>query len=142
MNKLTKILIAVLVVLTAGLTVIHLTTRETTPEKTILVRQAGRERTAAVSELKAARVSGTIVNGKGETAEIDAEGTALSSLAEGGFRIAKVTADDEYSAEVAAEEEGNAFLIVNEDGSVQLVVFGDSNSKRAVRNVVRVEFDD
>ena len=52
-----------------------------------------------------------------------------------------VVADDAYSAEVTAEEiaaPGQVYLMRQEDG-IRLVVFGDSNSKRNVTNVVRLE---
>ena len=53
-----------------------------------------------------------------------------------------VVADDEYRAEVSAAEiaaEDTVARILQEDGGVQMVVFPDSNSKRNVTNVIRVE---
>ncbi|MBR1708419.1 MAG: hypothetical protein IJ719_06285 [Clostridia bacterium] len=135
------LLFGVLILVTAALTVIHLTTREAVPEGAILVRQDSKERYVSLNELSLIRITGTIVNGKGEERRIDAPGIELSDLADAVFSKVTVTSDDEYSATVEAGEIGNANLIMNEDGSVQLIVFGDANSKRAVRNVARIEFE-
>ena len=134
------LILALLLVLVAVLAVVHLTTRETVPEGAILLRQNGRENYIVPEELFQTQVVGSIVNGKGEERSISARGIALGELADGTFDSVRVAAGDEYSAEVSADEIENAFLILNEDNSVQLVVFGDSNSKRAVRNVATVEF--
>ena len=37
------------------------------------------------------------------------------------------------------DEEGKVWLLRNEDDTYQLIVFGDPNSKRAVRDVQRIE---
>ena len=135
------LLIGVLVVVTAALAVIHFATRDAVPEGAILVRQDGKDRYVSLDGLTLTRITGTIVNGKGEERSIDAPGIGLRELAEGSFSSVTVTSDDEYFATVEAGEIDNADLILNEDGSVQLIVFGDANFKRAVRNVVRIEFE-
>ena len=135
------ILISILVLAAAALAVIHASTRKKVPEGAISVQQAGKETYVVLKEQTLVKVAGTIVNGKGEEKDIDADGIALSSLADGSFENVTVTADDEFSAVVGADEIENAWLIQSEDGTAQLVVFGDSNSKRAVRNVVRIEFE-
>lgn len=95
-------------------------------------------------------VKGELVNGKGESVSIDAKGSKLADVltsvgidpAEVG--IVKIYAQDEYSAEVSGEElleEGKVYLISGEDGTITLVVFGDSNSKRKVKEVARIEVD-
>lgn len=91
-----------------------------------------------LSELDYESVSGSIKNGKGEIRQIDAEGVKLDSVLEGDYESAKVTASDEYSATVATEEMENAYLILD-DGALRLIVFGDENSKRDVKNVVRID---
>ena len=139
-KRLILIIVCALVLLTAVLAVVHFTTRESVPEGAILVRQDGNDTYITMDKLTLTNVTGTIVNGKGEEREINDQGVNLGELAKGGFQTVTVTSDDEFSAEVGAEEIGNAFLILNEDGSTQLVVFGDNNSKRAVRNVTRIEF--
>ena len=139
-KKLILIIVCALVLVTAVLAVVHFTTRETVPEGAILVRQDGNDSYITMDKLSLTTVTGTIVNGKGEEREINDQGINLGELAKGDYQTVTVTSDDEFSAEVAVEEIGNAFLILNEDGSTQLVVFGDNNSKRAVRNVTRIEF--
>ena len=141
-SKKTVILIlVVLLLLTAGFAVWHLNTRENVSEGSLLVRQNGKDRYVDPQAFFRTQVTGVIVNGKGEERSIDALGVALGELSDGVYAAVTVTADDEYSAQVAAEEAEGAFLILNDDGSVQLVVFGDANSKRAVRNVIKIEFE-
>ena len=135
------IILAVLVVITAVLAVVHVTTRERIPDGAVLIRQKGEERYVTPKAQFQTAVKGTIVNGKGEEKIIDAKGIALKDLAKGEFNRATVIASDEYSAVVNAAEADNAYLILSDDGSVQLVVFGDTNSKRAVRNVAIVSFE-
>lgn len=86
-------------------------------------------------------VSGTVVNGKGEEKQIDAQGIILSEVCGGAFSRITVTASDEYSATVYPEDSENAYLILTDDGNLRLIVFGDENSKRDVKNVVRVDFE-
>ena len=135
------LLIGALVLITAVLAAVHFSTRETVPEGAVLVRQDGKERYVALEKLALTKVTGTIVNGKDEERVIDSDGVALGELAEGTFASVTVTSDDAFAATVNAEEIANAFLIRSDDGSARLVVFGDSNSKRSVRNVVRIEFN-
>ena len=139
-RKTLPIILAVLLLLTAALAVVHLATRESVPEGAILIRQNGRERAVDPAAFFRETVTGVLVNGKGEERSIEARGAALGSLADSAFRTAVVTADDEYSANLDASEADSAFLILHNDGSVQLVVFGDADSKRAVRGVRIVEF--
>lgn len=120
--------------LTVILAAVHLTTR--TPETSGKLIIDGR--TVDVSELKTSHVTGTVVNGKGEERQIDSQGVSLSELC-GSAETVRVTAADEYSALVKGSELHNAYLILAEDGSLQLIVFGDENSKRDVKNVVRLD---
>ncbi len=140
-KKTVYIILSVLLIIVAVLSFVHFSTRESVPDGAILVRQDGEDRYIDPNVLFQTQVSGVIVNGKGEERSINSRGAAIEDLANGGFETVTVFADDEYSAQVAADETENAFLILNDDGSVQLVVFGDTNSKRAVRNVVRIEFE-
>ena len=127
--------IAALLLLTAVLAVLHLTTRTPDVKGEILVNGAG----VNIDGLQFTDVSGTIVNGRGEETQIKAPGIPLSELCGDDFEEAEVTASDEYRAVVYAHEKDRAYLILNDDGTVQLVVFGDDNQKRDVKNVVRID---
>lgn len=115
---------------------------EAGPDLTIAAGEA--ETQIVWDELTLVPVRGTTINGKGEEKVIDAEGVALGRLLDmNGIEVPeKITAvaRDAYQAEVSADElaeEGRVFLIKAEDG-LRLIVFGDANSKRIVRDVVRV----
>ena len=141
-HKLAIIIIAVLVVVTALLAVIHQVTREQETDGAIQVVHGGKMTAIALGELKPlAAVRGTIVDGKGQTSEIDAMGILVSdvlSLADVTEKTdVQVTAADEYTVTVTAEEAGEVWLIIEKE-SLRLIVFGDSNSKRNVRNVIRL----
>ena len=75
---------------------------------------------------------------------------SLAGIGNGDFAYVRAVSSDEYAAELLAQEvadDGIAFLIRDSsDGgkeagglSIRLVVFGDSNSKRQVKDVVRIE---
>ena len=134
-NKKLLIIIALLIVLTAIIAVTHLTTRTPEIEGEVLVNGES----VKIASFDMSPVSGTIVNGKGEETQIDAQGVALSEVCSGDFDSVTVTAADEYHASVNADEIQNAYLILNDDGSLQLIVFGDANQKRCVRNVARID---
>ena len=133
-------ILAILVLLTAILAIVHVSTRDRAPEGALMVNYQGKTTYIDLDKLTMVEVSGAIVNGKGEEKTISGRGVALFSLAPGEVRTAAVFSDDAYSAAVAIEEAEQAFLIVSEDGSIRLVVFGDANAKRDVKNVVKVEF--
>lgn len=121
--------------MTAVLAVLHLTMR--TPDTKGLILINGEA--VQISGFDFSRICGTLVNGKGEEKQIDAQGILLSEACGKEFDSATVTASDEYSAVVEKQDLKNAYL-VEDDGSLQLVVFGDENAKRNVRNVARIEF--
>ena len=140
------VIVAVFVLLTAALAVIHLTTREQVPEGSLAVSYNGQIRYIDVDSLDLIEVSGTVVNGKGEEKEVREQGIAVSDvLRAAGVEPAAisgvtVTADDEFSAELSADEineDGKAYLTEDEE-ALTLIVFGDSNSKRRVHNVVKM----
>ncbi len=144
-NKRMLILVAVLLLLTATLAIAHLTTRASVPEGTVLVEHGGDTTELTLAQMEAVPVRGTVVNGKGESRTVDAQGISLASVLEqmgiAAFQEVTVIADDEYSAVVTTEEVARpnvAYLIFQEEGGVQLVVFGDANSRRNVSNVVRM----
>jgi hypothetical protein len=142
-NKLTIIMICVLVVLTAILTVVHLTTRQQETENAIQVVFDGKTVTVPLDKLTLVQVQGTMVTGKGEQRPIDSMGISVADLLKQAKVPAKgvtVTSGDEYSVSLTAEEvaaDNKAWLLI-EEGSARLIVFGDENSKRNVKNVVRL----
>lgn len=135
MKKSVLLIIVILLLATAVLAIMHLTTRTPEIEGAILVNGEAVE----ISDLDFTRVSGTLVNGKGEEKQIDSQGVLLSEVCGSGFTSATVTASDEYSAVVENKDSENAYLI-EDDGSLRLVVFGDDNAKRDVKNVARIDF--
>lgn len=141
------IVILTLLVLTAVLAAVHLTTREQVPENAVRVTWNGKTTYLDVSDLGEEAVQGTIVNGKGKETAIDAQGMALSRALEKAYvdvaavQSVTVTARDEFSAVVSGEElrqEGKTCLLCDEEGAM-LVVFGDSNAKRKVHQVERID---
>lgn len=138
-KKSTLIIICVLLVLTAALAVIHLNTRNKTPDGALAIVADSKTAYVTLDSLKAEPVSGTVINGKGEEKSIDGSGVLLVSLLPESAAEACVFAGDEYSAQIPAEDFDRAWLLLQEDGSLRLIVFGDENSKRDVKNVVRIE---
>lgn len=122
--------------LTAILAVIHLKTRTPETEGEILING----KSISISDLDFSRVTGTIVNGKGEEKQIDSQGILLSDVCGNDFSKITATASDEYSAEILPEDSENAYIILTDDGSLRLIVFGDLNAKRDVKNLVRIDF--
>ncbi len=146
-HKLIIIILAVLVLLTAILTVVHLTTREQKAEGAIQVVQNGSTKLVYLEDLKpVAAVQGTVVNNAGEEKNIDGQGILVSDVLKlVGAEVTtelKVTSDDEYTVSLTAGEvaEGKAWLMI-EDGMLRLIVFGDQGAKRNVKNVVRLTVD-
>ena len=143
-SKLTIIIIGILVVLTAVLAVIHLTTRQQEQEGALQVVYGGKTVAIAIEDLKpVAQVDGTVTNNAGEEKKISGPGVLVSDVlklagVEGG--AVKVASVDEYVVTLTAEEvaeEGKAWLMIEED-SLRLIVFGDQGAKRNVKNVVRL----
>lgn len=124
-----------LILLTAALAVIHLTTRTPELEGAVIVNGEA----VMIDDLSLSSVRGTVVNGKGEKIAIDAQGVPLGDVCGTAFTSVSVTASDEYHAEVSSGEIQNAYLIIKDDNSLQLIVFGDENLKRCVKNVVRID---
>ena len=146
-NKLMMIIIlAVLVVVTAALTTAHLATRQQADENGLQIVWKGKTIVVPLDKLTLFAVQGTTVNGKGETQMVDGMGISVMDLLDHAgiaakkFTTVQVVSDDEYTATLQQEEvceEGKAWLLVDEE-DVRLVVFGDSDSKRKVKDVVRL----
>lgn len=147
-SKLTMASIAILVIITAVIAAVHLTTRQTPPDGALRIEAGGQTTDFALSTLELAPVQGTVVNGKGEEKSIDSKGELLSSVLEKAgiteYTQVSVVADDEYSVTVTAEEIAEAdrvYLLLEDGKELQLLVFGDPNSKRNVSNVIRLEVE-
>ena len=140
-----KVIVIVLLLITAAVAVFCLTARTAVSEGALRIELADRALELPLEQLELAAVQGTVLNGKGEERTVDAQGILLSQvLREAGiteFSEVTVTADDEYSARVSAEEiaeTDKVYLIRQDGGGMQLIVFGDGNSKRNVSNIVRL----
>lgn len=138
------LLIVLLCVLTAVLALIHMNSRPQVAENSIDIISGTTTTSISLDDISLIDVKGTIVNGKGETKDINAKGCLLSSL----LNQAKVTvtdsvkviASDEYSATITADElKGDAVYLIQNEDSYQLLVFTDQNSKRNVKDVERIE---
>ena len=144
-NKLVIAVIAALLIITAVVAAVHLSTRSVPPSGTLQIDAEGKVTDFALNKLDLAPVQGTVVNGKGEEKTVDSQGELLSSVLEKAgvteYTQVTVTANDEYSVTVTAEEiaETDRVYLLLEDGEqVRLLVFGDSNSKRNVSDVIRL----
>ena len=137
-----KILFAVIIILlviTVAAVWWYLGSREKTPENSLIVVSGGKETVVDIDKLKLAEFSGTTVNGKGDKKDITAQGIKLSDvIADQDYSEVEVTSDDAYSAVVRKDEMEQAWLQI-EEGKARLIVFGDTDSKRNVKNVVRIE---
>lgn len=137
--------IGVFLAMTAVLAVIHQMTRTEEVEGAVLVEFAGQSVAVQIEDMPLSVVKGTVVNGKGDMREIDAQGILLAdvltlagveNMPESGVLV---TAADEYSVEVTADElaeEDKVYLLQEE--TPRLLVFGDNSEKRNVKNVARI----
>ena len=140
-----KIVVIVMVLVTAAVAILHLTTRTAVPEGTLRIEAGSQVVELPLEQLELVHVQGTVRNGKGEERAVDAQGVLLSDVLERAgiteFSEVLITADDEYSAIVTAQEiaaPDKVWLIRQEEGGTQLIVFGDENSKRKVSHVARL----
>lgn len=144
-NKVIVCIIIVLVAITALAAVLHLTTRVSAPEGTLLVEMADQTKEIVWDDLELTAVKGTVVDGKGDEHTVDTQGILLRDVLESADASVEtevtVIAQDEYSADVTAKEiaaDNQVYLTVAEDGGIQMIVFGDKNSKRNVSGVARL----
>ena len=140
----------ILAVTVALLAILHLTGDRIVEQGKVEIIQKGQKWFLGKSDIARIPVKGELVNGKGERVSIDAKGSLLADvLTSVGIDpaevdVLKITSQDEYSAEVSGEElleAGKVYLISDDEGAYTLIVFGDSNSKRKVKNVARIEVD-
>lgn len=146
MNKKIKVLLSIVLLLTAGVAILHLATRSKTVEGQLKIVWDGKEYSVALSDLELAPVEGVVSNAKGDRQTVSGQGApvrdVISLAGVGEYSGITVVADDEYRAELTADEvseEGNAYFILQQEGGLQLIVFSDNNRKRNVSNVVRME---
>jgi len=157
------IMLAVLLVLVAAVLVVGFQVRnqQLEQEKAGSVRLIfqGRESVIPLARLDREAFSGETVNGKGETLRNSYRGIEVRTLLqECGYNTDQVsgmtaTAADQYSAEYTGDEireAGKIYLAVTmndktiegmepDHPGVMVIAFGDSNSKRVVRNPVKLE---
>ena len=128
-------------------------------EGTVLLVLQGQETVIPLSRLDREEFSKETVNGKGEIAMNSYRGIELKTLLqENGMKLDQVsgmtvTAADQYSAEYTGDEIRDSERIylavkINEkeiegiepgQPGLMVIAFGDPNSKRMVRNPVRLE---
>ena len=144
-NRKGGVMIAVLLLVTAGAALLHLTSRTEVPAGFLLVEKDGIKIKIETADLTTKSVVGTVVNGKGEEIAIDSPGIPLGKLlADAGFDVTnevRIIADDAYRVVITAAElsgEERVFLLMPEGERPRLVVFGDPDSKRNVSGVIRL----
>lgn len=141
------VLVLALLVLTAALAAVHLTTRESIPKNAVRVTWNDETVYLDSADFNGEDVHGTLVNGKGEETAVNGNGLSLAQALEkaqvdvSAVETVTVTARDEFSAHVSGEElrEAGKVYLLNEEEGVMLVVFGDSNAKRRVHLVERID---
>jgi len=137
-------LFLLLLVFTCAAAWFHLSTRQTVPEGALQIFYDGQTITVDPHTLPLKKLSGTRVNGIGETIPVEGEGLFLLDLlnhqAISSFSRVTVASADEYRAELSAEEvsEAGKACLLFQDEELRLIVFGDPNSKRSVSRVVRI----
>ena len=138
-KKIIIVVISALLVITALAVWWYLSDRSATPENSLVVLSGGKENIIDISKLNLTTFNGTVVNGKGESKDIEGNGIKLSDIIDASdYSEVSVTSDDAYSVVVKKDEIEQAWLQI-EDGEARLIVFGDDNSKRNVKHVVRIE---
>lgn len=145
MKKRIILIISILLIITAALACIYVFNRPKVESGTFLLRTGSGDKTIRFSELPLSNVSGETINKKGETKKIDAKGYSLSDIPAltgiSDYSDIIVFSDDEYNAEVSKDElaDHDKAWLINDDGGIRLIVFKDEDSKRNVKNVVRIE---
>ncbi len=145
MKKRIIITILILLALTAVISTTYLCTRKTVNKGSLLVGTPSGEVTLSMSDLPLSDVEGETVNKKGETKKINAKGFAVADIPPlaGMSDYSEITlySDDEYHADITRSElaDHDKAWLIDDEGSFRLIVFGDSDSKRNVKNVVRAK---
>ena len=147
MKKSVKVLIGIIIALAVACGIfafVHLSSRDEAKAGVIIVEADGKTVELSIPELELEKVEGTTVNGKGEEKQVLGDGIllmdALDNISVSVNENVNVYADDEYSAEVSVDElreTGQVYLLV-EENQAMLTVFGDKDSKRNVKNVLKI----
>ncbi len=145
MKKKIIIIISILLVVTAIIASVYAFSRPKIESGSILLTTASGDITINFNELSLSKVEGETVNKKGETKKISTTGYPMSDIPSLAgiteYSELSVFSDDEYHADILKDElaKSDRAWLIREDDSIRLVVFGDSDSKRNVKNVVRIE---
>lgn len=139
------IFIIILVVLTGVAAFLHLSTREQVPEHCVAVSYDGNIVYVDLDTLAYEHVSGVRINGKGEEKPVEGQGILLKDMLAqyeiSYYKTISIISDDSYTANVDSTEvleDGKVYLMYEEE-ELRLVVFGDTDSKRSVSNVVKID---
>ncbi len=148
-----RIILVIIIILAAAaavLAILHLTQNKPVEQGQVEIIRQNQKWLLGAADIAKVSVKGELVNGKGETINVDAKGIALADMLTSigidpaKVTVLKITSQDEYSAEISGDElleDGKVYLTSDGDGTFTLVVFGDSNSKRKVKDVARIEVD-
>ncbi|WP_026658760.1 hypothetical protein [Butyrivibrio sp. AC2005] len=152
MKKKSIVIVIILLVITCIASFFYLRSRNDAPKGNLAIING--DKTVLIDAFSGSLVSvkGVTINAKGQEKDVDETGISLkdaiskSGLDNTGFTRARVVSSDEFAAEISFDEineDGKAYLAKQQedDGSTsaRLYVFGDSDSKRQVKNVVRIE---
>ena len=146
-KTLTPRLLLTLVLLTAAAAAVHLACASETVPGALVLEADGKETAFSPDTLPIIPVEGEIVNGRDEVRTVREEGWALGDVLKAagfdpaGLASVTVLAADGYSAAVTGgelREEGRVYLLRREGPSFRLIVFGDPDSRRSVKDVVRL----
>ena len=138
-KKIILTVIAALLFVTAIASWLYLSNLEVVPEYSVAVYNNGNKKVIDLDGLKTEPLKGEVVDGKGESKEVDGVGVPLETLlGTDDYTEVTITSDDGYSVIVRDFEMSQAWIQVK-DGKARLYVFGDDNSKRNVKNVVRID---
>lgn len=143
MNKKVKLILSGVILCLALITTLvsatYLKGRKSTPENQIAVSVNAEDKFVSLSDFKLSKVSEDIKNKKGETKHIEGDGVLVRDII-GSVSFTEITviSDDEFRATLTPDDLENAWLLSQEE-TARLIVKGDKDSKRDVKNVVRIE---
>ena len=84
-----------LLIITAIATVIYLSQRAKTPEHSLVIVSGGKEKIVDIDKIDTFNFSGTVVNGKGDTKEVEGKGAMIADIINtSDYSIVTVTSDD------------------------------------------------
>ena len=146
------VIAALLIAVTASVASVVITMIKMPPKGSISIVWDGKEHFFDPAKASTIEVSGVTVNAKGETKNVEARGyllkdvISLVGIQTSDYTSANVTASDSMSASLTYDEiaaPDKVFLTEdksdNGDTTLRLTVFGDKDSKRQVKNVVRID---